>query len=878
MRDLIGRTLGHYRIVEKIGEGGMGEVYRAHDERLDRDVAVKVLPASVARDPERIGRFEREAQAIAKLEHPNILAIHDFGSDDDVTYSVTELLDGENLHERLESRVLGWRKAAEIGAAIADGLAAAHGAGIIHRDLKPDNVFITSDGRVKILDFGLARDIAAAAPDETYSPTVSKYTDPGAVMGTAAYMSPEQVRGEPADARSDIFALGCVLYEMATGHRAFVRDTAAETMTAILREQPGDFEVTGGDVRLELRRTITRCLEKNPEERFQSARDLAFDLRSIATQSGTLVTPDTAVAKRQRWRWLAVGSLIVAVAAVALWQLAPTLESPTSEERLPRIVVLPFENLGPPEDEYFADGMTEEIISRLAVVSGLHVISRTSSMKYKGETKSIGEIGGELDVDYALEGTVRWSREGEGSGRVRITPQLIRVVDDRHLWSNRYDRLLEDVFDVQSSIAEEVIAQMEATLLEPERRAIEARPTDNAEAYQAYLLGLRLSKNLNAKEDSQMAIESFERAVSLDPDFVAAWAELSYQNAWLYRTHLPLQERKDVAWEAAQRAVDLDPDLPDGWLAKGQYFINCERDHQRALVEFERAASIRPNDPAVQQWTVWAMRRLGQWEESTAMLEQVIALDPLDSHLHYEIGGSYSDMREFEKAERAYDRSIELAPDNADGYIAKCGLMRVQGRLDEARKVLEEMRPSTSMTRLLWISQEFVERRFEDALDRVAHTPDSVFEDTGSVVAKRFWECWIPILMGDTERARTPCERLLTGRKDQVARFPDAPWTHAGLGVALAAHGRKNEAIEEAERAVALLPVSRDALDGPFYVMNLAWIYSWFGEYDAAFERLDYLLSIPCDVTVGVLRTYPWWDHVRDHPDFQALLEKYDTD
>jgi len=231
MQDLIGRTLGHYRIVEKIGEGGMGVVFRAHDERLDRDVAIKVLPESVAQDPDRIGRFEREAKAVARLDHPNILAIFDFGADEGVTYSVTELLEGETLRERLEVGALGWRKAAESGAAIAEGLAAAHGAGIIHRDLKPDNIFLISDGRVKILDFGLARDVEAAAPDETHSLTVSRYTDPGAVMGTAGYMSPEQVRGERADHRSDIFSLGCVLYETASGRRAFARDTAVERGT-----------------------------------------------------------------------------------------------------------------------------------------------------------------------------------------------------------------------------------------------------------------------------------------------------------------------------------------------------------------------------------------------------------------------------------------------------------------------------------------------------------------------------------------------------------------------------------------------------------------------------------------------------------------------
>jgi len=235
---MIGTTLGHYRIVDKIGEGGMGEVYRANDERLDRDVAIKVLHESVAQDEDRLARFEKEAKAVAKLAHPNILEIWDFGREGGVTYAVTELLEGETLRERLEVGALGWRKTAETGAAVAEGLAAAHGAGIIYRDLEPDNIFITSDGRVKILDFGLARDVEGAAPDETRSPTVSRCTDPGAVMGTVGYMSPEQVRGEPADARSDIFLLGCVLYEMVAGQRAFARETAAETMTATLREEP----------------------------------------------------------------------------------------------------------------------------------------------------------------------------------------------------------------------------------------------------------------------------------------------------------------------------------------------------------------------------------------------------------------------------------------------------------------------------------------------------------------------------------------------------------------------------------------------------------------------------------------------------------------
>ena len=355
-------------------------MYRARDERLDRDVAIKVLPEAVAQDEERLSRFEREAKAVAKLDHPNILAIHELGQHEGRPYMVTEVLDGETLRERLEGGGVGWRKAAESGAAIAEGLAAAHGAGIIHRDLKPGNIFLTSDGRVKILDFGLARDVEAASADETHSPTVSRYTDPGAVMGTAGYMSPEQVRGEPADQRSDIFSLGCVLYEMANGRRAFARETAAETMTAILREEPDQTAASETSAGPELHRIIARCLEKNPEERFQSARDLAFDLKSIA-----------------------------------YFQQRPGAVAPLPAKEIPRIVVLPFENLGPAGDEYFADGMTEEIISRLASVSGLQVISKTSAIRYRDRQLPVSRIGEELKVGFVLEGTIRWDRGGGGS-------------------------------------------------------------------------------------------------------------------------------------------------------------------------------------------------------------------------------------------------------------------------------------------------------------------------------------------------------------------------------------------------------------------------------------------------------------------------------
>jgi serine/threonine protein kinase len=380
MRDLIGHRLGRYEILVPLGAGGMGEVYRAHDERLDRDVAIKVLPEEVAEDPERLARFEREARAVAKLAHPNILEIWDFRSDGETTYAVTELLEGETLRQRIPAAGIGWQKASEIGAAIAEGLAAAHGKDIIHRDLKPENIFITSDGRVKILDFGLAQVKAPIEPEGDTATLTPAGTVPGTVMGTVGYMSPEQVRGKPADERSDLFALGCVLYEMLTGTVAFARESTADTQAAILKEEPPALSSTGVTLPAELERSINRCLEKSPDARFQSASDLAYNLRSITTDHSVPMATPTAVPVPKGRRIVPVILVAAAViaAGAAIWLLRSDRADAPDAEKLPRIAVLPFDNLGPAEDEYFADGMTDEVRGKLFNLTGLEGRSLTT--------------------------------------------------------------------------------------------------------------------------------------------------------------------------------------------------------------------------------------------------------------------------------------------------------------------------------------------------------------------------------------------------------------------------------------------------------------------------------------------------------------------
>ena len=377
MTDLVGRTLGHYRIVEQIGAGGMGVVYRAHDERLDRDVAVKVLHREVASNPERLARFEREAKAVAKLEHPNILAIHDFGTEDGIAYAVMELLEGESLREVISREGLSTSKAVEYARAIADGLSAAHEKSIVHRDLKPENVFLTRDSRIKILDFGLAK---LALPEQdlaTATPTATLETQAGSLLGTVAYMAPEQVQGLPANERSDIFAFGVVLYEMLTGHRPFGGSTSLETAAAILKEDPEPISTVSSAVPPALGSVVGQCLEKRPEDRFSSAHDLSLTLGAIDSAAPALSAPQKSP---KRWHWPVI--VVVAVAALIAFLFVPFPRGERSVDRPeegtpPRIVILPFENLGAAEDEFFANGITEEITARLASMEGLRVNTAT---------------------------------------------------------------------------------------------------------------------------------------------------------------------------------------------------------------------------------------------------------------------------------------------------------------------------------------------------------------------------------------------------------------------------------------------------------------------------------------------------------------------
>jgi len=589
---MIGSKLGHYRITAPLGAGGMGEVYRARDERLGREVAIKVLPRAVADDPERMARFEREARALAALSHPNILAIFDFGADGGITYAVTELLEGETLRHRLERERLPWRKSVETAAAVADGLAAAHGKGIIHRDIKPDNIFITTDGRVKVLDFGLAR-VAEAARAAEGTPTL---TDPGTaagtVMGTVGYMAPEQVRGQSADARSDIFTLGCLLYEMLAGKRAFARETSAETMAAILKDPAPEVSVSGVEVTPELNRIVSHCLEKNPGERFQSASDLSFHLKSLLT--------GTASARSEAGK-----------------------PEAAAKPETPSIAVLPFANLSPdPDQEYFCDGMTEEIIADLSKVRSIRVTSRTSAMRFKGTAKGVPEIARDLNVRHVLEGTVRRS-----GNNLRITAQLIDAGTDAHLWSEKYTGSLDDVFSLQEQLSRRIVEALKVTLTTDEERRLLGRHVPDVRARDAWLRA-RHEFFSSTSEGVDRAVHVIEQALRILGDDALLHAGMGVVLAFAYDVGIRHDEESlRRAESSAARALELDPDQSQAWFAKG--YARLKRgDVQGFVRDAKRAVELEPSGETLAVLGLMLLE-VGKTREARRYLDEALARDPM---------------------------------------------------------------------------------------------------------------------------------------------------------------------------------------------------------------------------------------------------------
>ena len=682
-----GSRLGPYEILARLGEGGMGEVYRARDARLRRDVAIKVLSGRFSSDPGRLRRLQQEAQAAGGLNHPNILTIYDIGTHESISYIVSELLEGETLREQLARGAVAPQKAIDQALQIASGLDAAHSRGIVHRDLKPENIFVTRDGRVKILDFGLAKltEPFGAAEGPTNLPTLQGGTEPGVVLGTLGYMSPEQLRGQPTDSRSDIFSFGTILFEMLTGRHAFRCDTPADTITAILSKDPPDMTPASGTIAPALDRIVRHCLEKNAERRFRSAHDLAFHLETIS--GGVAAAAPAGRTERTRarpvWKRGALAAAVVAAvgaavaAAVALW--------PAAGGSIDSIAVLPFANASQdPDMEYLGDGITESLINSLSQIPDLRVMSRNSVFHYKGREADARAVGRGLKVAAVLTGRV--TQRGDS---LAISAELVDARDNRHLWGGQYNRRASEILSVQEEIARQITDNLRLKLTGAERTRLAQRPTESTEAYQLYLKG-RYFWNQRGK-GLLKAAEFFEQALAADPSYAQAHAGLADSYSLLaFYGFLKPREAFPKAEAAAKKALELDPSLGEAHASLGYIRWNYDYDLPGAGGEFRRAIELSPSYAPAHYWYSAILANLGRWDEAIAEIERSLELDPMSFFANVQWGWFWLRKGDFDRALVLLPKAIELNPGLAIGHLLYGQALICKSRFAEAIVELQE--------------------------------------------------------------------------------------------------------------------------------------------------------------------------------------------
>lgn len=866
---------GDYELLEEIGRGGQGVVYRTRQKSLNRTVALKIIALGHWAATTHLKRFRLEAEAAARLEHPQIVPIYEIGERDGSCYFSMKFVEGGQLDEVVKREPMSPRRAAELLIKIARTVHFAHERGILHRDLKPGNILLDRSGEPHLTDFGLARLIEQES-------TVTNSFD---ILGTPSYMAPEQAAGHVKDltAAADIYSLGAIFYHMLTGEPPFAGETSYETIRLVLESEPRNPRARNPKVDVDLATICLTCLEKDAQRRYSSALALAQDLERWLRHEPIQARRTNFFMRGKKWlqrypaRALAGVSLaaLVAVVGLLVWRSTLADASPTTG-----IAVLPFENLSQgKENEFFADGIQDDILTKLAKISQLKVISRTSVMAYR-RARNIQQIGSELNVSHVLEGSVR-----KTGGKIRLNTKLIDTRTDRHVWAEEYDRYLHDMFAVQNEVAQKVAEQLHVKISPTEKQSIERAPTTDLDAFDLYTRAktILLSTILSAASEQNLrqAVELLDQAVQRDPAFFEAYYQLAYAHEELYLNFDHTDGRVALAQAALQAVARLRHDAPETHLARAQYEYRIHRDYDGALAELENARRSLPNDPRPFELTGRILRRHGQPEEGLRNLERALKLDPRNCHTLQHIALSYLFLRRYPEAAAMLNRALTIIPDDLPTKAARAWIdldwkADTRPLRDMINAILVKDPGSISEAADNWFCCALAERDYAEAERALMALGDNPWWVEDSIVLGRsFGEGLLARMMKDEAKARVAFSKAREEQEKIVQAQPDNGPPLCVLGLIDAALGNKEAALAEGRRAIELIPLEKDFIDGSNVIQYFAITAAWAGEKDLALQQLELALRAPSRsplLSYGELKLLPFWDPLRGDPRFEAIV------
>jgi len=871
--------LGHYEILEEIGRGGMGVIYRARQQHSRRIVAVKRIRAHQVNSHETLVRFRREAEAVASLDHPNILPIYEVSeSEEGLPFFSMKYATGGSLRAAAPVFRTQPRECARLMAKVARGIAYAHDKGILHRDLQPGNILLDGNSEPMVSDFGLAKWL-----DQDSALTRTLET-----LGTPGYIAPEQAECPAAKLTSaaDIYSLGAILFYLLTGRPPFVGPNVLWVIHQAAATPAPRLRSLAPSLDRDLETIVARCLESDPNARYQSAGALAEDLEHwlryepIRARRTGVFTHGRKWVRRNRTTAVLAASLVALAAAVGvmLWER----ESPRALPPLPAgVAVLPFENLSAdPENAFFTDGVQDEILNDLAKIADLKVISRTSVMQYKsGVKRNLRQIANELGVGHVVEGTVQ-----RAANRVRVSAQLIDAKTDTHLWAEAYDRPLDDVFAIQSEIAKAIAGQLQAKLSPAEKSAIEQPPTTNLIAYDRYLRAKKLGAVQTARVPREMreVTRLLDQAVAYDSTFLLAYCELAKAHAYAY--HLGVDRtpaRVALAKAARDAALRLGPDRGEPHLAAADVAFHCDLDYETALKEVAIARRSLPNDASVFALPAYIHRRQGHWEDCARDLERAVQLDPRNVWLLQDAAQTYQFERRYPEAAAAWDRTLGVATGDPNTRVWRT-LVDLDSRADTRsthdviQRIVTEDPSAVDSIAEHWLFVALCRRDAAEMARALASLPPEGIIRRDLLMPRSFCEGLVARARGDVPGAETAFATAHAEMEKVVREQPDYAQALCVLGMIDAALGRKEDAIREGRRAVEFLPVTKDMMAGGVVLANLAIIYAWTGEKDLALTQLATAIRFPSSnfLSYGQLKLHPFWDPLRGDPRFEKLLEE----